>query len=162
MEIKTPHMKNNDNLTIVLKDEMCHTKLKLVQDAKYLGFHIDKNWKHTTHIDQLITKLRSIMPKLYQIRHILNLENKKGVYFAWVESHLRYGIELYGFTSEENINRLQKIQNKIIKILFKNNEAQPTNELYKELKILNIKGLRNYVVLLKIISTFLIVLIRQC
>jgi len=89
------------------------------------------------------------MPKLYQIHHILNLENRKGVYFAWVESHLRYGIELYGFTSEDNINRLQKIQNKIIKILFKNNDVQPTNELYKELKILNIKGLRNYVVLLK-------------
>ena len=52
------------------------TEIKRTNTAKYLGYHIDKNWKSETHINKLIGKLRSIMLKLYQLRHVLNFQNK--------------------------------------------------------------------------------------
>ena len=63
------------------------------------------------------------MPKLYQIRNSLNLKNRKIVYTAWEESYLMYGIEVYAFTTASLLQKLQKVQNKIVKILFKNNTS---------------------------------------
>jgi hypothetical protein len=155
MEIKTPHMKIKKRKDIILHDSeclktsLCNLKcssLRLVENAKYLGMHIDNSWKFTAHIDNLVKKLRTIMPKLYQIRNILNIKNKKVIYNAWIDSHLRYGLEIYGHAS---ISRLQKIQNKIVKILFKNNGTKSTSDIYKDLGILTLDRLRNYLVITK-------------
>jgi len=80
------------------------------------------------------------------VKHILNNKNKKLLYDAWIESTLRYGIEIYGFATEYLIERLQKVQNKMVKILF-GNGIKHTEELYKEYKILKVIELRDYIII---------------
>ena len=53
-------------------------------------------------------------------------------------------MEVYGNTTKENTNRLQTLQNKVIKALFCYHKHYPTTELYKELNILTIKQLFTY------------------
>jgi hypothetical protein len=160
MTIKTPHMKTIQKVLIYIHSDNCkYLKLGVkgacsktctaVEDcvsSKYLGLTIDSNWKHTVHIEGLITKLRQQIPKLYQVRNILNNKNKLMLYYAWVESHLRYGIEVFGFAQDYLVQRLQRVQNKIVKLLFKTNDTQSTKELYKKFGILNIRKLRDYIV----------------
>ena len=97
-------------------------------------------------IESLITKLRQMMPKLYHLRDFLSLHNKKIIYSAWIESQLRYGLEVYAFATNSYISRLQRTQNKIVKILFNHFANFTCDEIYKTMKILKIKQLRDYTV----------------
>src|SRR5207253_1542184 len=86
--------------------------LKKVTTTTYLGLKIDNNWKHESHISYVISKIKQILPKLYTLRNCLNDDNKKLVYDAWIESNIRYGLEVYGNASKTQMLRLQKAQNK--------------------------------------------------
>ena len=79
------------------------------------------------------------------MKNVLNRKNKLSLYYAWVESILRYGIELYGVAPDSYVNRLQKTQNKIVKVLFKNKTETKTSDIYKSENILNIKQLTSFV-----------------
>jgi hypothetical protein len=123
--------------------------LKKTSTAKYLGVVLDSRWKGEAHVQHLIVKLRQLMPKIYQLRNMLNNINKKILYDAWIESHLRYAIEVYGWANDTNIAKLQKIQNKIVKLLFKQNDFETTNQVYKKMNILKVKQLKEYVIITK-------------
>jgi len=94
------------------------TKLEVVNKFKYLGLEIDHKGAFDFHIDNVIKKLRQVMPKLYFLKNILNTENKMIIYDAWLKSHIQYALEIYGTAKQKEIKRLQKIQNKVVKILF--------------------------------------------
>jgi hypothetical protein len=154
--ISSPHMKKPDEvkMKILIHDSKCTTdkctdsciQLDSVKETKYLGYVIDDHWSHNAHIKAMITRLRKLMPSLYKLKHVLNKKNKLTIYYAWVESILRYGIEIFGYASKYYITRLQKLQNKIIKTLFKINANISTEDLFKDLKILQVTQLRNLVV----------------
>ena len=61
----------------------------------------------------------------------------------------RYGIEIYGQASKTHIDRVQKVQNKIITILFKNKNTCTTSDIFKKHKILNIRKLRDFIIITK-------------
>jgi hypothetical protein len=59
------------------------------------------------------------------------------------------GIEIYRFAPTYLIDKLQRTQNKVIKILFGNNEHyKSTANLCKEFGILNVTQLRDYTVIM--------------
>jgi hypothetical protein len=128
------------------------TAINCVSTAKYLGLHIDSKWTFKEHIESLIIKLRQQMPKLYQLRNIIDNKTKKLIYEAWVESHLRYGLEVYGFAPKYLIQRLQRTQNRIVNILF--NTFNNTNEIYIKMNILKIDQLLNYILFVNNYFTF--------
>ena len=120
-----------------------------VEEAKYLGFTVDKFWKHKLHIATLIKKLRQMMPIFYKIKNVLSDKNKLIFFDALVVSHLRYCIEIYGFGPKYLIDRLQKTLNKLVKVFFlKNGAYKSTTNLFKEFKILSVSKLRDYTVIL--------------
>jgi hypothetical protein len=152
MDIKTTHSFIHEETFIHLfnnSNNKEYIKLKKVNSAKYLGVQIDKNWKFEDHVNLLIKKLRQILPKLYHITNMLNEKNKKLIYDALVESNIRYGIEVYGNATKTTILRLQKIQNKIIRVLFQRKKPCKVSELMAKEKILNIEGLTDYVIIIK-------------
>lgn len=163
MNISVPKMKNVQKQSVVkhhakckiLQENRegckCHNKCKKLEiknAAKYLGIYIDSSWNFKTHISHVIVKLRQILPKIYQIKNILNSKNKKIIYEAWVASHLRYALEIYGFASDYLIDKLQKLQNKIVKLLF-GSKSKKTSESYNENKILKIRQMRDYMVVIR-------------
>jgi hypothetical protein len=123
-----------------------YLELTKVTEFKYLGYWIDALWKHTTHIDKIIDKLKQIMPKLYAIRNVINIKNKIMLYNAWIQAHLLYAIELYGKASNKQIIRLQSIQDKMLKILFVHTKPHVTR-LNNE--IMNISSLSIYTCIVK-------------
>lgn len=162
MDITVPKMKRNTGSVIKVhgencinmrdgKDKNCNgtcKKLETNNKTKYLGMIIDSNWNFKSHILNLTNKLRQMLAKLYQLKNVLDIKNKKIVYEAWVSSQLRYGIEIYGFASEYLIERLQKIQNKIIKMLFKTGN-KTTKQLYQEHQIFRVTQLRDFLIITK-------------
>ena len=89
------------------------------------------------------------MPRLYFLRRLLTKKNKQILYDSWIKSYILYGIEIYGWVKKTEMTRLQKIQNKIVKILFSNKYTFHAKDLYDTLGILQIKQLQKYTIIIK-------------
>lgn len=113
--------------------------LEECNEYKYLGVIIDKklNWdKHIEHITQKISKVCGAMARL---RHCVNFEVLKNVYYALVHSYIRYGIIVWGNASQSSLKPLQTAVNKVLRIMtfapFGNIDLQPMYDFVKVLDV---------------------------
>ena len=112
--------------------------IKFVPHTKFLGLWIDSklNWKE--HTNRVCMKLNRNMNPLKLGKNLLNKHAKKLLYFAQIQSHINYGLVLWGnMSTPSTISRLQKIQNKCVMLINKDT----TNKSFKSLGILKIKEL---------------------
>ena len=76
------------------------------------------DWNH--HINNLANKLKRNTHLLRIGKNKLDVHTLKLIYHAHFESHLLYGLPVWGsMCSQDQINRLQKIQRKAIKQILK-------------------------------------------
>lgn len=107
-----------------------------VHSCKYLGIYIDDelNWK--VHIDHIINKLIKFTGIFYKLRSKLTAEWLKNIYYAFVHPYILYGIEIYANTFGTYLDRLKKLNNKILRIT----QCQPRRshvlDLYKRYNLL--------------------------
>ena len=98
-------------------------KLKEVNETKFLGVVIDKNLDWNAHMKHLSKKLRSAAALLTKIRHWIPEEHYLKVYHALFESHLTYGISVWGGISDSKLNKIFTIQKHCIRVLFGDRES---------------------------------------
>ena len=111
--------------------------LKQVSCCKYLGIIIDNNLTWLEHINYIYNKILKFTSVFYKIRHVLPLKVLITIYFAFVHSHLLYGIEIYGNTYRAYINRLMVLKNKLLRILQNAPRKAPVSDLYENFDTLN-------------------------
>ena len=131
--------------------------------VKYLGLHIDEHLQFKYHTNIVCCKI-SRMVGIFWKCIIINLETKKIIYHALVESYLNYGILIWcselskNLMTEhdldhipDNLNPIKTTQNKILRAIFgkckydKNNRVHtPTSPLFKELNVLKFNDLYYY------------------
>ncbi|KAM7352639.1 uncharacterized protein ACRADG_006262 [Cochliomyia hominivorax] len=164
MHIKPPHL-SNSQVTLVyhntnclhyqiknsnLCDGNCNTNIEIVNIYKYLGVYVDSSFKWKFQIDDLKKKLRKTAYTLFHLSYCANYNVLRQAYFSLAESYLRHGVTAWG--SAKYSKSLQKSQNAIVKILWKNYHATTsygisTNNnsnyraIFKELNILNVKSI---------------------
>lgn len=95
-------------------------EIMLVDKYDYLGITIDSGLLWNMHIGKIQNKLYSRMAVMYRLRNVINVETKKMIYKGLCESIIRYGIIAYGTASDCHMNKLYRLQLKILKILFGN------------------------------------------
>ena len=91
------------------------------------------------HLDNLKLKLNKANCLLSKIRHYVSHDVLKTIYHALFESHLRYGCEIWGQTSNLKLINLEKLQNKALRILNFKGPLYSSNILYKETSIIKLK-----------------------
>ena len=74
----------------------------------------------------------------YKIRHLLPLACLKQIYFAFIFPHILYGIEVYANTTKSRLDKLSKLNNKLIRILLNKPIKTPVLDLYKTMNVLPI------------------------
>ena len=107
--------------------------------------YIDKYLSWNFHMKQLSQKLSRVNGILSKRRHNAPIETCLQVYYALFYSHLIYGCNVWGLTSEENLKKIQVLQKKCIRIVTFSDFNSHTNHLFidlKILKVLNIIGLQ--------------------
>ena len=135
-----------------------------------MGVIIDKQLDWTAHIKHLSKKLRSAAALLSKIRHWIPEDHYPKVYHALFESHLTYGISVWGGISDSRLNNIFTVQKHCIRVLFGDHEsyldkfrtcarARPANEgilgssfyarehtkpLFNEQKLLAARNLYHY------------------
>ena len=94
------------------------SKIKMVTDAKYLGVYLDQKLTWRVHIDKLSKKLASSIAVLKRISTYIPSDCRKSLYHTLFESHINYGISVWGKTCKRNIDTIFRLQKKCTRILF--------------------------------------------
>ena len=109
--------------------------------ATYLGVILDEYLNYNAHVDDLCDKLKRLFPVFYNIRNYLNIDHIRTIYFTMLYSRLKYGCITYGLTSNENVSKIQIMQNKLLKILLKKPFRYSTNVLHNDLSLLKFEDI---------------------
>ena len=120
--------KNTVNLDIHLT--INKTPISKVQVTKYLGLIIDDKVNWSYHIDKIINKIVPMLGAIYRCRDYLNRINRYLIYNAYELLNIMYLIGIWGTCGLTNFKKIQIMQNKIVKVLFKKPYLTPTAELY--------------------------------
>lgn len=129
---------------------LCSKRIQQIYEYKYLGLVVDTYFSHEPHVNFIKKKLKQASCMIYNFQFYTTKNILKSIYHALVESHLNYGIETWGFTSESNILSLARIQNSIVKTLVpKSSKCATLKQMYMYLDILPLSCLIKYRVILK-------------
>jgi len=115
-----------------------------VDCCKYLGILIDSDLKWQDHINYLHNKLIKFTSIFYKIRTKLPQEVLRMIYFAFVHTHILYGVEVYANTTLNHLSKLIVLNNKLLRILQNKSVKTHNSELYRTYSTLPIHLLHNY------------------
>lgn len=122
------------------------------KEAKLLGLTLDTDLTWTGHINGLCKKLSSGVFIVRRIYWIGGLEVAKSAYYAMFDSHLRYGITVWGGTTESNLNRVLVLQKKAIRVLANLQPLDSCRDSFKSLEVLTVIALYVKCVILQTIE----------
>ena len=114
---------NNQNDSNNTEIKIDNHIINQVSEIKFLGVTIDENLNWNSHIKQLTKKLASCTGILNRIKDSIPGNLHKELYHTLFESHLTYGITVWGGVSQNKLLPLFRIQKKCIRILFGDKEA---------------------------------------
>ena len=129
------HHLNHDDISIKFNG----LKLIPVEYVKYLGMYLDKYLSWNFHILQLNKKLSRANGILSKLRYYAPLDICIQVYYAIFYSHLIYGCNVWGLTSEENLTKIEVLQRKCLRIITFSDFRSHTNHLFLKHKILKVR-----------------------
>ena len=101
-------------------------RLTPTDNVKYLGMYLDNHLSWDQHILKLSTTLSRANGILSKLRYNSPRNVCLNVYYSIFYSHLIYGSNIWGLTSDSNIEKIEKLQNKCARILtFSNFNCNP-------------------------------------
>ena len=109
------------------------------KSVKYLGIRIDchLNWKE--HIQQLSKKISRGIGVLCKIRHHVNVKILVQLYHAIILPFFSYCCIVWGNTYDHNIEPLQRMQKKVIRLITFSDFDAHTSPLFFQLKLLKLQ-----------------------
>ena len=110
-------------------------KIEPSTHVKYLGIFIDSFLNWNFQIDELSTKLFCAVGMLAKIRHYINTKILFMVYHGIFSSLLLYGSQIWG-QSNQSVSKMEKLQNKALRIINFKPLRYSVNSLYNKCEIL--------------------------
>ena len=115
--------------------------------VKYIGMHVDEKLTWKKHIQEVYNSLTKYFSIFYNIRGFIDKRLSRTIYHTCIHSKIKYGIEVYGSANETSLNKLQVIQNKLMKLLTKKERQYSTNLLHRNIDILKVHDIHRQSVL---------------
>lgn len=116
-------------------------KIKEAIEVKFLGITITPELSWKRHIEQIANKIRPGIAMLYKIRKLVDTSTLLHIYYSLIQSHLSYGILVWGGAPQHQIDILLKLQKKAIRIIARKNRLTSCRPLFKEYHILTVPSL---------------------
>ena len=137
---RPPSVSLAHRITLTLAGTKIFESLKV----KYLGIILDSRLKWKIHVDELCKKLGRTVGMLFKIRHQCNKKVLRSLYFSLFESHLSYGLPVWGSANQALIEKLFILQKKAIRAITFSDFRAHTSPLFKEINILKVRDLFQY------------------
>ena len=101
-----------------------------------MGINVDNQLLFGNRINQLRTTVSRAVGIMTKMRQFVPLQILKQIYFAFIFSHLTYGIMVWRATYPSYLTPLKSLQNRAIKLLSGATQFQRAHLLYKDHNIL--------------------------
>ena len=111
-------------------------KILPCSSVKYLGIYIDSHLNWNTHLAELKPKLSRAVGMLCKIRHFVDKDTLRMVYYGIFSSILSYGAQIWGQHNSVSKN-LQVLQNEALRIMHFQPPRTSASPLLKISNILN-------------------------
>jgi hypothetical protein len=118
--------------------------IKQEKHTTFLGIVIDEFLTWYNDLDLVAKKMIKCTAIISRIRHYTTLNSLKLIYYALVYPYLIYGNLIWGNTYKSRIQKLMKIQNKIVRLMTLKSYFEHTEPIFQELQILNIYKVNDY------------------
>jgi len=132
--------RSENNIKVKLKS----TVLEVVSEIKYLGVMIDKNLNFTAHVDYLGKKIGSKLGIFRRISVNLTLYMRCVVYKAIIAPLFEYCSSILLSITDTNMQYLQKLQNKGIRIILRCNYRTKIKDMQEALNFMSIRERMEY------------------
>lgn len=126
---------DKNNLEIKIND----TVLNYDDETKYLGVIIDSKLNMKANIEQIAKKVGQKIGVLSRTGQKLNFQQKVMVYKTIIEPHFHYCASILFLSSDSDINRLQKLQNKCMRNILMVDRFTSSSDLLKITEFRNVK-----------------------
>ena len=103
---------------------------------KFLGIHLDETLSFKQHISKVCTKISRSNYIINKVKNILPRYSLLTLYSSIVQSHLNYGLHIWG--SSVSIGKLIRLQKKSIRIITNSPYKSHTEPLFKRTGILKL------------------------
>ena len=143
-EDKTKYMhfnKANSNPSPSYDTNQSLNSIKPTSESKFLGITLTSNMSWHSHINQVASKVKPGIAILYKTRDLVNETILLQVYYAIVQSHLNYGIIIWGGAPQYLIDLLLKLQKKALRVIARKNMLTSCRPLFQKYKILTVPSL---------------------
>lgn len=118
-------------------------KINRETKIKYLGLILEEHLSWDAHTNEALNKQKRFFPLFYNIRQYLDKDNIRNIYYSMIYSRIKYGSIITAQTTDENINKIQTLQNRLLKVLYHKNYRFSTNNLHSQVSILKFNDLIN-------------------
>src|SRR5208282_2094317 len=92
-------------------------KISRTYASKYLGVIIDEKLTWSNQIDYIYNKQIKFVGIAYRLRNKIPAMFLRNIYYGLIHSNILYGLEIYGNASHSQVDKLIKLNNKILRIL---------------------------------------------
>lgn len=127
--------------SINIKCESFDYTISMTKHIKYLGVMVDCHLNWNKHLNALSNKLRCLISKFKYFKQIFDLAQLRVLYCSLVQSHLVYGIVAWGGATNVHLKQLEITQKWILKIIFNKTYMFPSDQLYEESGMFDIRQL---------------------
>ena len=118
--------------------------IKQVKSSKSLGMIIDENLSWNEHINKIAKKASAGIGALKRIRHLITEKTATKIFQALIQPYFDYCSEAWDGISNELSDKLQKLQNRAVRIITKSSFDTSAKPLISHLGLTNLANRRQF------------------
>ena len=140
---------SKEQLSLVFKPctfNYCNNTLPMPDHAKYLGLLLEPDLSWNKHSNKLVKKLNYLSSILRNMSHSCPSSLLLTYFRSFIQPVLDYGISIWGNCSFFNINKIQRVLNRMGRIIVGNFDYRTTSggDILRQLKIPSVVERRDY------------------
>lgn len=107
------HLNHETELNIRFANEI----LNQVECIDYLGIKLDSHMSWNAYVNELCQNLTGKLARFSRMRSVLPTESLMQIYNSIIQPKIDYAISVWGITSQQNIDKVQRLQNRAARII---------------------------------------------
>ena len=133
------HRQRNQTYPEIMVDNV---KLQVATKQKYLGLMFDSTLSWSDQVSRTCQKMSYYLHLINRHRHVLPACLIKLLMDSLVMSHIQYALSVWGPSLTQNqLLRLQRLQNRAVRLVFSLNKYDHISEYYQKLRWLGVSRL---------------------
>ena len=137
-EIILFHPKSLKNDVVIRGTTIEGQCIRFSREVKNVGVWLDENLDFDCHINRVTSHCYKLLKDIGRVRNVLKHEDTEKLVHAVISSRLDYCNSLYFNMSQENMYKLQKVQNAAARLIVKKGKSHPITRILHDLHWLRV------------------------